>query len=79
MLSTITTKGQVTIPKSLRVQFAIGPKDKVDFVADGDRIILRPVRTLRDLRGSVQGRGEPEKEREVAKKAVAERVMGEME
>lgn len=79
MLSTITTKGQVTIPKALRVQFGIGPKDKVDFIAEGDRIILRPIRTLRDLRGCIQGRGEPDKERNTAKKAVAKRVMGEME
>ena len=78
MLSTITTKGQVTIPKSLRDQFAIGPKDKVDFTAEGNRIILRPVRTLRDLRGSIQGRGEPGAERNAAKEAVARRVMDEM-
>ena len=79
MLSTITTKGQVTIPKALRVQFSIGPKDKVDFIAEGDRIILRPVRTLRNLRGCIQGHGKPEDERNAAKNAVAKRVMGEME
>ncbi len=79
MLSTITTKGQVTIPKALRERFSIGPKDKVDFTADGDRIILRPVRTLRDLRGCIPGHGKPEEERNTAKKAVAKRVMGEME
>ncbi len=78
MLSTITTKGQVTIPKALRDQFAIGPHDKVDFRAEGDRIILRPVRTLRDLRGSVQGTGDPDAERSAAKEAVARRVMDEM-
>lgn len=78
MLSTITTKGQVTIPKAIRVQFEIGPKDKVDFVADGDRIILRPIRTLRDLRGCIQGSGEMEEERNIAKRAVAKRIIGEM-
>jgi AbrB family looped-hinge helix DNA binding protein len=79
MLTTITTKGQVTIPKALRDQFSLGPKDKVDFIADGDRIILRPIRTLRDLRGCIPGRGEPEEERNTAKNAVAKRVLGEME
>ena len=78
MLSTITTKGQVTIPKSLRDLFAIGPGDKVDFSAEGGRIILRPVQTLRDLRGSIQDRGEPGAKRNAAKEAVARGVMDEM-
>jgi len=78
MLSTITTKGQVTIPKPLRDQFNLSPHDKVDFSSIGDQIILRPVRTLRDLRGCVQGGGIPETERVAAKKAVALRVMDEM-
>jgi len=79
MISTITTKGQVTIPKTLRIQFGIGPRDKVDFRADGNQIVLRPVRTLRDLRGCVSGYGMPADERHTAKKAVAERVVREME
>lgn len=78
MISTVTTKGQVTIPKALREKFAIGCKDKVDFSTDGDRIIIRPVRTLRDLRGCVQDPGEFEEERSAAKKTVAQRVMDEM-
>ncbi len=78
MLSTITTKGQVTIPKALRIQFGIGPRDKVDFIADGDHIVLRPVRTLRELRGCIQGNGEFEDERRTAKNAVGQRVIKEM-
>ena len=78
MLSTITTKGQVTIPKPLRDRFNLRPHDKVDFSINGDQIILRPVKTLRDLRGCVQGGGAPEAERLTAKKAVAQRVMDEM-
>lgn len=78
MLSTMTTKGQVTIPKPLRDRFNLIPHDKVDFSTDGDQIILRPVKTLRDLRGCIQGSGDPEAERLAAKKAVARRVMEEM-
>ncbi len=78
MLSTITSKGQVTIPKPLRDQLNLTPHDKVDFSINGDQIILRPVKTLRDLRGCIRGKGDPEAERSAAKKAVAGRVMDEM-
>ncbi|MCF6291734.1 MAG: AbrB/MazE/SpoVT family DNA-binding domain-containing protein [Desulfobacterales bacterium] len=79
MISTVTTKGQITIPKALRDQLDIHPKDKIDFISQGDRIILMPVKTLRDLRGCVTGSGGgPDEERRTAKKAVGRRVSGEM-
>ncbi len=78
MLSTITTKGQVTIPKKLRDLFGMSPHDKVDFSAKGDMLILRPVKTLQDLRGCVKGSGDQESERLAAKEAVGQRVMTEM-
>ena len=56
MLSTVTTKGQVTIPKSIREQYGISPHDKIDFRIEGDRIVLAVVKTLRDLRGVVPSR-----------------------
>lgn len=81
MLSNVTTKGQVTIPAEIRSRFQIQPNDKVDFFIDGDRIILTPVRTLKQLRGSVAvtGSGVFDEERKEAKLAVAERVAGEIE
>jgi AbrB family looped-hinge helix DNA binding protein len=57
MLSTVTTKGQVTIPVDIRSLFHIRPNDRVDFVVEGDRIVLTPVRSLKDLRGAVQAAG----------------------
>lgn len=39
--SSVTTKGQVTIPVELRERFGIKPGDRVGFVADGDRIVLQ--------------------------------------
>lgn len=79
MLSNVTTKGQVTIPAEIRNRFHIRPNDRVDFFVDGDRIIITPVRTLKQLRGSVApaGSGDFVTEREEAKRAVAERVAGE--
>ena len=78
MISTVTTKGQVTIPVSIRKQYGLCPNDRVDFIAEGDRIILIPVKTLRDFRGSVSGSGDPDKERQTAKDAVSRRIIEEM-
>ena len=79
MLSNVTTKGQVTIPSEIRTRFHIMPNDRVDFFVDGERIIITPVKTLKQLRGSVaaKGAGDFAAEREEAKRAVAERVAGE--
>lgn len=80
MLSTVTTKGQVTIPVDIRSRFHILPNDRVDFYVEGDRILLIPVRSLKDLRGVVQsaGVGDQAEERTIAKAAVARRVREEM-
>jgi AbrB family looped-hinge helix DNA binding protein len=81
MFSTVTTKGQVTIPVDIRSRFHISPNDRVDFSVDGDRIVLMPVRGLKDLRGAVNVdvAGDPANERATAKAAVAKRVRDEME
>jgi antitoxin PrlF len=78
MISTVTSKGQVTIPVSIRKKFAIGANDRVDFITEGERIILVPVKTLRDFRGSVVGSGDSESERQAAKDAVGRRIVEEM-
>ena len=39
--SSVTTKGQVTIPIELRERLAIKPGDRVGFVEEGGRIILQ--------------------------------------
>lgn len=78
MISTITTKGQITIPVAIRKEYGLHPNDRVDFIADGDRIILLPVKTLRDFRGSVSGTGAPDQERQTAKDAVALRTIEEI-
>ena len=48
----VTTKGQVTIPKSVRDALNIGPGSVVEFVMDPDgRIVLRKVDGEKPLRG----------------------------
>lgn len=80
MLTTVTSKGQVTIPKAIRDFLHVQPNDRVDFVVVGDQVLVRPVRTLKDLRGVVKaaGPGDFEAERAQAKAAVGKRVAEEM-
>lgn len=78
MISTVSTKGQVTIPAAIRKKYGLCPNDRVDFITEGDRIILVPVKTLRDFRGAVAGSGAPDDERQAAKNAVARRIIEEM-
>ena len=50
--STITSKGQMTVPKSIRDRFHLAIGDRVDFVVEDERIVLVPAtRTLADLAG----------------------------
>jgi AbrB family looped-hinge helix DNA binding protein len=52
---TVTSKGQVTIPKRIREQLGIDTSDKVTFfIDDTGRVELRPARyQWKDLRGVV--------------------------
>lgn len=51
--STVTSKGQVTIPKEIRKLLQVGQGDQVDFVVEGpDRVIVRKLgRSIMDLYG----------------------------
>lgn len=54
IVSTITSKGQVTIPVVVRRHLGVGTSDKVVFVIDGDEVRLRPTAfTIESIRGSV--------------------------
>ncbi|MBT4290875.1 MAG: AbrB/MazE/SpoVT family DNA-binding domain-containing protein [Deltaproteobacteria bacterium] len=81
MISTITSKGQVTIPKEIRSFLGIKPSDKINFTVEKGNVVLKPVRTLKDFRGSVlvQNKSDINKERAQAKKTLGERIHEEME
>lgn len=80
MISTVTSKGQVTIPKEIRSFLGIKPSDKVNFMVEKGNVVLKPVRTLKDFRGSisVQNKSDIGKERAQAKKAAVKRILEEM-
>jgi antitoxin PrlF len=78
--STITRKGQVTIPKAIRDRLGVKEGEKVLFVMRGEEVVLKVVKgTILDLRGSVQPSSRPEdfeKIRQSVRLAVAKKVAG---
>lgn len=81
MVSTVTSKGQVTIPKKIRMFLKIEPSDKIDFSVENGQVILKPVKTLQNFSGSVppKGKGDFNAERQQVKIAVSTKVIEAME
>jgi len=42
MLTTLTSKGQMTLPKSVRDDLNLKPGDQIEVVKEGGRYVLRP-------------------------------------
>ncbi|MBN1947936.1 MAG: type II toxin-antitoxin system PrlF family antitoxin [Bradymonadales bacterium] len=55
-VTTLTSKGQVTIPKSIREFLRVGPGDRVVFyTAEDGRVIMEPETVdIRSLRGVIK-------------------------
>jgi len=52
--STITRKGQTTIPKEIRILLKLKPNDKIFYIIEGEKVVLKPLQgDILDLRGSV--------------------------
>ena len=59
--SSITRKGQVTIPKTIRDRLGVQEEEKVLFIVRGDDVVLKVVRgTILGLKGSVTTIRRPE-------------------
>ncbi len=59
--STVTRKGQITIPKTIRDRLGVREGEKVLFVMRGDEVVLKVLRgTILDLKGSVKASAHPE-------------------
>ena len=54
-IATLTNTGKMTIPKDILIFLGIKTGDKLDFMIEKDRVILRP-RTVdvRDLKGIIK-------------------------
>ena len=44
LTSTVSSKGQVTIPQEVRVRLGLREGDRVEFVLEGDKTVIRPAR-----------------------------------
>jgi antitoxin PrlF len=58
--ATMTSKGQLTVPKEIRDRLELRPGDKVEFVTGGeDSVVMRKRRTLRldEVLGSLPTNG----------------------
>ena len=59
MKTKLSTKGQVVIPRTLRLKLQLRPGDTLETTVEGDRIVLVPARkrsrTLRIIRDSLTG------------------------
>ena len=78
--STVTSKGQTTIPGEIRDALHIKPGDKLEYVVEGDRATIRVHPGIRSLKGALasrKGRGMSFAEiRQAAAKAVRGRAGG---
>ena len=48
MASSISSKGQVTVPQVIRVRLGLRAGDRVEFVGEGGNTIFRPVRNVKN-------------------------------
>ncbi len=76
--SRITTKGQVTVPKKIRDELKIKSGDVIQFVRKGGDVVIKPVKTLLDLKGVIKTDRKLEdwdSARDHAKKYVVKKVL----
>lgn len=57
--ATLTSKGQITLPKPIRDRLHLGPGDRIDFVVKDDgTVVLRPATLdVRELKGFLHRKG----------------------
>jgi len=71
-IATLTSKGQMTIPKEVRKALNLKPSEKVIIVVEGDQAVIRPLRgNIIDIGGSIRI---PDKEKPIDFHKVRESV-----
>ena len=58
--SVLTKKWQTTIPKNIRNFLKLKPNDRILYLVEGQRVILKPLKgNILDLKGSVKTKDKP--------------------
>ncbi len=77
--SVITRKGQTTIPKEIRTFLNLEPNDKLFYIIEGEKVVLKPLRgDILELRGSVPAKDQPadfDKILKTTRKKVAKKIV----
>jgi AbrB family looped-hinge helix DNA binding protein len=80
-VSVLTSKWQTTIPKDIRNLLGLNPNDKILYLIEGKRVVLKPLKgNILELRGSVNTKEKPidfKKLRDTTRKKVARRIVEE--
>ena len=78
-VSVLTSKRQTTIPKDIRILLGLEPNDKIFYMVEGTRVVLKPLKgNILDLRGSVATEEKPidfKKLRDTTRKKVARKIV----
>ena len=75
MRSTLTSKGQTTIPNQIRKQMGLKAGDGLVYSIEGDHLVVKPVKgTLLDAYASVEPKRCPEDFARTRKKVRAQRA-----
>jgi AbrB family looped-hinge helix DNA binding protein len=77
---TVSTKGQITLPADLRVEFGINAGDKI-FAERTEMgyVLKRPKKGLLDYKGFIKDTYDPEKDLALAIEAASAHIIGENE
>ncbi len=78
-VSVLTNKGQTTIPKDIRKLLGLKPNDKILYLLEGKKVVLRPLKgNILALKGSINVKKKPidfKRLREDTKKKVARKII----
>lgn len=75
-ISTISTKGQITLPGEMRRKLNIKPKDRVMLKIEGDSIVIKKAPDFFELQGFLGPAKSAEEESMQMRKAVARHRTG---
>lgn len=77
-VSVLTKKGQTTIPKNIRKILNLKPHDKILYIIEDGKVVLKPLAgNILELRGSVARKGKSsdfQKIRHETKKKMVEKI-----